>query len=194
MDVKHLATISNKSGLKDFGYPEVAFVGRSNCGKSSLLNILLRKKKLARTSNTPGRTQMIHMYLWMEQVIFTDLPGYGFSKTPSFITKKWPAMMAAYTERKTVCLFLCLVDIRRQFKPEEFDFIRHLEQQEKRVSVVLTKADKLAKAKVMIQENNMRAALASEEIKSQDVFSVSTHKKTNIALLRDHVMAQAILR
>ena len=119
MNVQHFGTIARRNQLKDFGYAEVALVGRSNCGKSTLLNALLAQKKLARTSAMPGRTQMIYLYLFRQQeraVLLADLPGYGYTKAAGSKTQHWQELMEAYCSRAQVSCFLCLLDIRRSFR------------------------------------------------------------------------------
>ena len=94
--------------------PEIAFVGRSNVGKSSLINTLVGRKNLAKTSNTPGRTQLINFFTINEKISFVDLPGYGFAKVSQSVKKDWGDMIEAYLrERQSLCLVVLILDIRR---------------------------------------------------------------------------------
>ena len=106
--------------LPELGLPEIAFAGRSNVGKSSALNTLLQRKRAARTSSTPGRTQAINLFKLANQAVFADLPGYGFAKVPDHVKAKWGDMIEGYLgTRETLRLVVVLVDIRRD--PQDSD-------------------------------------------------------------------------
>ncbi len=127
------------------GLPEIAFLGRSNVGKSSLLNSLLQRKGLARTSNTPGRTQSINFFLINEAFYFADLPGYGYAKVSKMMRKDWGKMAEEYlANRRELVLFIQLVDSRH--KPTELDLnlSEWLRYHGKHSIVVATKSDKLS--------------------------------------------------
>jgi GTP-binding protein len=127
------------------GRPEIAFLGRSNVGKSSLLNSLLQRKGLARTSNTPGRTQSINFFLINDSFYFVDLPGYGFAKVSKSMRSDWGKMAEEYlSQREKLALSIQLVDSRH--KPSQLDLQLHewLEFNQKDYLVVATKADKLS--------------------------------------------------
>ena len=100
--------------------PELAFAGRSNVGKSSLINSLLNRKKLVKTSSTPGKTQMINFFKINDEMIFADLPGYGFAKVPLDVKKRWQKMIEQYLlKRETLIAVVLIVDIRRN--PTQLD-------------------------------------------------------------------------
>lgn len=125
--------------------PEVAFLGRSNVGKSSLLNALLQRRSLARTSNTPGRTQSINFYLVNGRFHFADLPGYGFAKVSKSMRSDWGRMAEQYlSERQQLVLSIHLVDARHP--PTELDQQLHdwLTEHEHPQLIVATKSDKLS--------------------------------------------------
>lgn len=127
------------------GRPEISFLGRSNVGKSSLLNSLLQRKGLARTSNTPGRTQSINFFLINEAFYFVDLPGYGFAKVSKSMRADWGKMAEEYlAERDQLALSIQLVDSRH--KPSQLDLQLHewLEFNQKDYITVATKTDKLS--------------------------------------------------
>jgi GTP-binding protein len=128
--------------------PEVAFVGRSNVGKSSLLNRVAGVKKLAFVSKTPGRTQMVNFFRLGREMVLVDLPGYGFAKAPVSVRLRWEELVTSYLfEREALGLVLLLVDIRRE--PLESDLkVRDLiEEAGLAYAVVATKADKLSKSR-----------------------------------------------
>ena len=104
--------------------PEIAFAGRSNVGKSSLINTLLNRKRLARTSNTPGRTQEINFFRVNDRFAFIDLPGYGYAKVPESIRKQWGPMVETYLrERDTLRLVVLILDVRRDPSEEDLQLI-----------------------------------------------------------------------
>lgn len=128
------------------GKPEISFLGRSNVGKSSLLNSLLQRKKLARTSNTPGRTQSINFFLVNDFLYFVDLPGYGYAKVSKSMRSDWGKMAEEYlADRDELVLSIHLVDSRHD--PTALDMQLHewLVTNQKPHIVVATKSDKLSK-------------------------------------------------
>lgn len=156
------------------GRSEIAFLGRSNVGKSSLLNSLLGRKGLARTSNTPGRTQSINYFLINERFYFVDLPGYGYAKVSKSMRADWGEMARDYlTDRRELVLFIQLVDVRHD--PTELD--RQLNDwlvfNERPHLVVATKADKLSSN----QLQKRLAAIGRELVDSKILaYSSSTGK------------------
>jgi len=126
--------------------PEIAFAGRSNVGKSSLINTLLNRRGLARTSNTPGRTQEINFFTVNNRVVFVDLPGYGYAKVPEAVRRRWGPMVETYLgERRTLRLVVLILDVRRDPGDEDMQLIRWLEFYRLRFQIVLTKTDKLSR-------------------------------------------------
>ena len=152
-DIRHL---DQSSGI------EVAFAGRSNAGKSSALNTLTRQKNLARTSKTPGRTQMINVFELEEDKRLVDLPGYGFAKVPLEMKIKWQKSLGEYLEKRE-CLkgLVVLMDIRHPLKDLDQDLIHWAVSAKIPVLCLLTKADKLKSGKRKAQLMMVReAALA----------------------------------
>jgi GTP-binding protein len=137
--------------------PEVAFAGRSNVGKSSLINKILNRKKLVRTSKTPGRTQLLNFFEINELWRFVDLPGYGYAKVPKEVQKRWRPMVENYlTTRVNLRGMVWLLDIRREVSKEDLTLWDWLRTKELTVIVVITKADKLSKNK----RNKQAASIA----------------------------------
>ena len=148
-----------KSAVKPSQYPpailpEVAFAGRSNVGKSSLINTLVNRKHLVKTSRTPGRTQLINFFNINEVFTFVDLPGYGYAKVPLSVKKTWGPMIETYlSARKTLKGVVLIMDIRRIPAQEELNFIEWLDQCGLPGILILTKMDKLSKTKQAKQQH-----------------------------------------
>jgi GTP-binding protein len=150
--------------------PEIAFAGRSNVGKSSLMNTLLGRKKLVKTSSTPGRTQTINFFSINDRFHFVDLPGYGYAKVPKAVRKSWGPMVENYLKTRRageqtvpeasqgLCAVVVILDIRRLPNQGDHDLLAWLAHYEVPALVVLTKVDKLKKN----QQGKQRSAIARE--------------------------------
>ena len=140
--------------------PEIAFVGRSNVGKSSLLNALLGKKGLAKTSGTPGKTRTLNFFSVNEKYYFVDLPGYGFAKVPLKVKDEWGKALIEYLEtRRTLELVVLLVDSRHEPSGLDLEMLELLDEVERPVLVVATKADKLKQGERAKLVRQLRAGL-----------------------------------
>lgn len=127
-------------------WPEIAFAGRSNVGKSSLINCLLNRKGLVRTSSTPGRTQLLNYFAINETLYFVDLPGYGFARAPRSVREKWQPMVHGYLRgRVNLRAVIWLLDVRRDPSSEDLRFLDWLEESEIPTIPVVTKVDKVSK-------------------------------------------------
>jgi GTP-binding protein len=141
-------------------FPEVAFVGRSNVGKSSLINALVRRKNLAKTSNTPGRTQLINFFLVNQRYAFVDLPGYGFARVPEAVRRNWGPMVETYLkERPNLRLIILIMDIRRDPAAQDLDLLQWFNHCRIPVLLVLTKIDKLSKSQVRFRAHQIEEML-----------------------------------
>ncbi|HGY2577667.1 TPA: ribosome biogenesis GTP-binding protein YihA/YsxC [Providencia stuartii] len=151
-DIRHLP--------KDTGI-EVAFAGRSNAGKSSALNALTQQKSLARTSKTPGRTQLINLFEVEEGIRLVDLPGYGYAEVPEEMKRKWQKALGEYLQKRE-CIkgLVVLMDIRHPLKDLDMQMIEWSIAMEIPVLVLLTKADKLASGARKKQLMEVRQALS----------------------------------
>ena len=154
-----------KSAVKPSHYPEAvlpefAFVGRSNVGKSSLINTLVNRKRLVKTSSTPGRTQLINFFDINEMFTFVDLPGYGYAKVPKKVVKSWGDMIETFlSQRETLKGVVLLMDIRRTPKQDEVDLINWFDHYSIPTILVLTKADKFSKQKQAVHHKKCADAL-----------------------------------
>jgi len=143
--------------------PELAFVGRSNVGKSSLINSLLNRKKLVKTSQTPGKTQEINFFKINSNFIFADLPGYGFAKVPKVVQKRWKKMIEDYLlKRGTLLAVIFIIDMRRNPSPLDLDLKMWLETHGIEYLLVATKVDKLSQSEATKQVNKLNAAYFNE--------------------------------
>ena len=149
----------------DDGKPEIAFLGRSNVGKSSLLNSLLLRKGLARTSNTPGRTQSINFFLINDGFYFVDLPGYGFAKVSKSMRADWGKMAEDYlSEREELSLSIQLVDSRYPPKPPDLMLHEWLKHHGREFVIVATKIDKLNSREMNANLKAIRSAMPGSEV------------------------------
>jgi GTP-binding protein len=167
------------------GRPEVAFAGRSNVGKSSLINALLGRKNLVKTGSTPGRTQTINFFLINDSFYFVDLPGYGYAKVPMAVRKTWGPMVERYLKtRRTgepfgseaiqgLCAVVVILDIRRLPNQGDHDLLAWLTHYKVPALVVLTKADKLKRNKQDKQRNSIARELSIDP-SFLTLFSAST--------------------
>lgn len=152
------SAVDPKGFPRDHNLPEIAVVGRSNVGKSSLLNHLFQVKGLVKTSATPGKTQLINFFR-TDDLSFVDLPGYGYAKVPPAVRKQWGPMMEGYfTTRENLKLILLLIDSRREPDDEDFAMLDYAEQSGKPIIIVMTKTDKLNQSELHKQSKVIEEA------------------------------------
>ena len=143
--------------------PELAFVGRSNVGKSSLINSLLNRKKLVKTSQTPGKTQEINFFKINNSFIFADLPGYGFAKVPQVVQKRWKKMIEDYLlKRETLLAVIFIIDMRRNPSPLDLNLKVWLETHGIEYLLIATKMDKLSQSEATKQIKKLNVAYFNE--------------------------------
>jgi GTP-binding protein len=158
-DVRFVKSAVKPDQYPDDPVPEIAFAGRSNVGKSSMINTLIQRKDLVKTSSRPGCTQLINFFLVNDAVSFVDLPGYGYAKVSKKIRAGWQPMVEAYlTHRPNLLGLILIIDIRRDPKEEEHELARWLTSHDMPYLVVLTKADKLSKT----QQHKRAAAISAQ--------------------------------
>ncbi|TNJ40718.1 ribosome biogenesis GTP-binding protein YihA/YsxC [Phaeobacter sp. B1627] len=173
------------SGLPPADRIEVCFAGRSNVGKSSLINALTGTKGIARASNTPGRTQEINFFVQSPELYLVDLPGYGYANAPLSVVEKWQKLLKQYLSgRQTLRRAFVLIDSRHGVKKVDDEIMSLLDSAAVTFQVVMTKADKVKeqdRAKVLDQ---VRAALAKHPAAYPELVLTSSEKGDGIATLR----------
>lgn len=172
---KMVITAGNKSQFPEHDLPEIAFAGKSNVGKSSLINALINRKSLARTSSQPGKTQTINFYDIQETCMFVDLPGYGYAKVSKEQREKWGKLIDSYLqERVQLKQIILLVDIRHEVGANDkmmYDWISHYHQN---VIVVATKGDKLNRSQIQKHLNMIKKGLGLSGEDQLIAFSAQT--------------------
>ena len=144
-------------------FPEVAFVGRSNVGKSSAINTLLGRKKAARVSGQPGRTQLINCFKINEKIRFVDLPGYGFAKVPLAVKRKWGQMIEEYLlNRNDLKLVVILVDVRHSIQEMDLQMVNVVRHYNIPFVIVATKADKLKRNALSKQMKKLKEGFGAK--------------------------------
>jgi len=144
--------------------PEVAFVGRSNVGKSSLINTLVNRRRFAKTSATPGRTRLVNFFHVNKRFSLVDLPGYGYAKVPLEVRKSWGPIVERYLKgRQSLSCVVVILDVRRKPSEDDLMLIDWLAHYQKQMLFVLTKADKLSKNKILIQRRMIRESLQVDD-------------------------------
>lgn len=183
--VDFLKGVVAMDGLPPADRLEVCFAGRSNVGKSSLINALTGRKALARASNTPGRTQEINFFTAGEDHYLVDLPGYGFAEAPVATVKKWQALLKAYLSgRATLRRAFVLIDARHGIKAVDEEILTLLDRSAVTFQVVLTKVDKILgpeREKVLAQ---VKTALAKHPAAYPEIIVTSSEKGEGIETLR----------
>jgi len=168
-----LATAAGPEGFPEPTVPEVTFLGRSNVGKSSLLNALVQRKKLARTSSAPGKTRLIHFFK-----VERPLPGYGYAKVSKSERKNWQRLIESYLEeRPTLRAAVLLQDLRRDFSDDETLLINWLHERGIPVLLAITKIDKL---KPMRRAARLRALKATIDLPAANVIATSSEKRIGL--------------
>mgnify|MGYP005834675947 CR=1 FL=1 len=171
---------SDVSKCPDYSFPEYAFIGRSNVGKSSLINCLCNKKKLAKTSSKPGKTQLINHFLINKNWFLVDLPGYGYAYASKVNKRKFQKLISEYfKQRKQLINAYLLIDIRHEVQKIDLIFIEWMIKNYVSFSIVFTKSDKLKKNQVEKNVDEYRKSLLKISLKSlPPIYITSSHDKT----------------
>lgn len=183
--VRFVAGAAEPSALPPDGLPEIAFAGRSNVGKSSLINALTGRRMLARTSNTPGRTRQINFFDLGGRLMLVDLPGYGYADAPKAAIKSWTALARSYLQGRAALRRVCLlVDSRHGIKEADLPLMRMLDDAGVSYQLVLTKLDKAGAGELAPVLESLTAELARHPAAHPEIHLTSVVKRNGIAELR----------
>ena len=186
--IKYVTSAALGEQLPEPTHDEIIMIGRSNCGKSSLINTISESNKIARTSKRPGATQMANFFNFGDQFTLVDLPGYGFSKASKAIQKNWQSLAEACFFRPSVKVALCLNDSRRE--PNDMDFeLWHLLDRNAKLIFVLTKADKLKQNELRLIKGKFSKIVSANgfDVDESQVFVSSSNKKQISQPLKDYL-------
>lgn len=171
--VELFKSVRLKQDLPAINYPEIALIGRSNVGKSSLLNVLAQRRNLARTSSTPGKTRAVHFYNVEERFFIVDLPGYGYARASREQQRAWSELVEAYLEqRKEHVLLLQLVDLRHAPSADDLQMAEWVRYYAVPYRVVATKADKVSRGR---RAKHLQAIAAALKVPAADILIFSAH-------------------
>ncbi|MDY6934691.1 MAG: ribosome biogenesis GTP-binding protein YihA/YsxC [Spirochaetota bacterium] len=170
--VYYIKSASNVSHFPNYSYPEFAFMGRSNVGKSSLINMIVGQKSLVKVGSKPGVTKSINFFMLNDRISLADLPGYGYAKLPQNLRKTFLPLIKSYVkERYNLRLAFLLIDIRREPLEFERDIIIHLTEKEIPIAIIATKCDKLSKMNTM---KNAKKIASKLEIDTDSIYFSSS--------------------
>ena len=171
--------------LPDSEPPEIAFAGRSNVGKSSLLNALAGRKNLARTSNTPGRTQQVNFFNLGERLMLTDLPGYGYARATKSIVEKWTRLIKSYLKGRVQLRRVCLlIDSRHGMKDTDREAMDLMDAAAVGYQIILTKCDKVKASELENLLEKTHKEIAKHVAAHPDIMVTSSFKSQGILELR----------
>ncbi len=184
-NVEHYIAASSPKDFPNLNIPEVCFAGRSNVGKSSLINAICNKRALARTSNTPGRTQLIHFYNVKNKLFLSDLPGYGYAKAPKSKIENWTKLIEKYfISRPTLIRAFILIDSRRGIKNNDHELMKLLNIIGVNFQCILTKSDKVTKSYLKNVYNESKLNIEKYAASYPEI--IVTSSKNNIGIDKIH--------
>lgn len=176
-----MLSVAHLEQLPEPDLDEIAFAGRSNVGKSSLINALFKQKKLAKTSSTPGRTQQLNFFNFADKMYIVDLPGYGYAKAPENLVRQWQVLLKTYLRgRPNLRRVFLLIDARHGIKKEDAEIMKMLDTAAVAYQVILTKIDKIS-----VMELNKIMSQTAEIIKKHaaalpDIIATSSEKSIGL--------------
>ena len=188
-----IAAANNLRALPEMLRPEIAFAGRSNVGKSSLVNALTGRRMLARTSQTPGRTRQLNFFNLADRIDLVDLPGYGYASAPKTDIKAWTKLTRKFLSgRQSLQRVFLLIDSRRGIGAADEDVMSLLNETAVSFAVVLTKSDKLKAPEMFTVLANTEQKTAKQVAAFPKIWVTSSQKAVGIAELRAHIAGLAL--
>jgi len=188
-----LRGVASLDHLPEFGQPEVAFIGRSNVGKSSLINSLTDRTALARTSNTPGRTQQLNFFSLGKRLVLVDMPGYGYAKAAKSAIKQWNTLIRLYLKgRPTLSRVYVLIDSRHGLKENDMEIMGMLDEAAVSYRLVLTKTDKVPRSSLQELQVTIEEKIKTHPAAFPKISLTSAAKKSGIPELRAEIAQFAI--
>jgi GTP-binding protein len=192
-EARFLAGASTATALPLDTLPEIAFAGRSNVGKSSLVNALTGRRTLARTSNTPGRTRQINFFDLDARLMLVDLPGYGYAEASKIEVRRWTALLRRYLQTRATLRRVCLlIDSRHGIKDVDYPLVLMLDDAGVSYQIVLTKTDKLGAGELALIAERTRAEMAAHTAAHPEIHLTSALKRSGIAELRASLASFAL--
>ena len=193
--ITFMLSVARLEQLPDDDYAEIAFAGRSNVGKSSLINALFNQKKLAKTSSTPGRTQQLNFFNFDNKLYLVDLPGYGYAEAPEKLVKQWQNILKTYLRgRPNLRRVFLLIDSRRGIKKEDLEIMKMLDEAAVSYQIILTKIDKISATELAKTLSQTSAEIAKHAAALPDIVVTSSEKKIGLDMCKAEIcsfMAQS---
>lgn len=188
--ITFMLSVAQLKQLPDAVVNEIAFAGRSNVGKSSLINALFNQKKLAKTSSTPGRTQQLNFFNFDNKMYIVDLPGYGYAKAPETLVRQWQEVLKKYLRgRPNLRRVFLLIDSRHGIKKEDKEIMDMLDIAAVSYQIVLTKTDKISSPQLAEIMQKTSAEISKHAAAMPDIIATSSEKKTGLDILKTEICA-----
>lgn len=186
--ITFMLSVAQLKQLPDAVVNEIAFSGRSNVGKSSLINALFNQKKLAKTSSTPGRTQQLNFFNFDNKMYIVDLPGYGYAKAPEKLVHQWQEVLKTYLRgRPNLRRVFLLIDSRHGIKKEDKEIMDMLDIAAVSYQIVLTKTDKISSPQLAETMQKTSAEISKHAAAMPDIIATSSEKKTGLDILKTEI-------
>lgn len=181
-------SVAKLEQLPDALIDEVAFAGRSNVGKSSLVNALFNQKKLAKTSCTPGRTQQLNFFNFDNKIYLVDLPGYGYAKAPETLVKQWQQILKTYLRgRPNLRRVFLMIDSRHGLKKDDLDIMKMLDETAVPYQIILTKIDKISVSDLTKVTDNVLTEIKKHAAALNDIIATSSEKKIGLDIFKAEI-------
>ena len=186
--ITFMLSVAQLKQLPDAVVNEIAFSGRSNVGKSSLINALFNQKKLAKTSSTPGRTQQLNFFNFDNKMYIVDLPGYGYAKAPEKLVHQWQEVLKTYLRgRPNLRRVFLLIDSRHGIKKEDKEIMDMLDIAAVSYQIVLTKTDKISSPQLAETMQKTSVEISKHAAAMPDIIATSSEKKTGLDILKTEI-------